>query len=110
MNTYISYQHYGRYFKKVSINELREIIDYKKNEIEVVEKELEARLNEEKELAFEYMPYPLQNNTFEILNTKCDNCKKKNKYLSKQYLHKLGKEILLCDKCIKNGIIKDNKN
>ncbi len=109
MNSHISHQHYGQYFKKVSIDELREIIDYKKNEIEVLEKELETRLNEEKELAFEYMPYPLQNNIFEILNTKCDNCKKKNKYLSKQHLHELGKELLLCDKCIKEGIIRDNR-
>ena len=109
MSTHISHQHYGQYFKKVSINELREIIDYKKNEVEVLEKELEASLNEEREIAFEYMPYPLQNNTFQLLNSKCDNCKKKNKYLSKQHLHELGKELLLCDKCIKDGIIRDNK-
>ena len=55
MSNHISHQHYGQYFKKVSINELKEIIDYKKNEIEVLEKELEARLNEEKEIAFEYL-------------------------------------------------------
>lgn len=109
MSNHISHQHYGQYFKKVSINELREIIDYKKNEIEVLKKELEDRLNEEKEIAFEYMPYPLQNNTFKLVNGKCDNCKKKNKYLSKQHLHELGKELMLCHKCIKDGIIKDNK-
>lgn len=100
--THISHQHYGQYFKKVPINELKEIVKYKKNEIEVLEKEIADRLEYEKELSFKYMPYPLQNETFKMINKRCSICKEKHKALSSQDIN--DKDLLVCHNCIKKGI------